>query len=129
MTAFTPDRATYIRSHWVMAAVAMAAGMAILWAVGNPHVWTGAVGGLAAVAIRGWYLMDEELGHLWHLTDQELEGPHDRRVPLNQIDKLRTVGTAVQVITNTGDKHLIKFQADPQATIARIDAARPRGKE
>ena len=41
---FTPDRATYIRTHWIMAAVAMALGMAILWALGNPHVWTGAMG-------------------------------------------------------------------------------------
>ncbi len=129
MTTFRPDRATYIRSHWIMAAVAMAAGMVILWAMGNPHVWTGAIGGLAAVAIRGWYLMDEELGHIWHLTPEALEGPHERRVPLDQIDRLRTMGTAVQVITRTGDKHLIKFQADPRATIARINAAHPRGQE
>ncbi|MBV7394732.1 hypothetical protein [Mameliella sediminis] len=127
MTEFAPDRATYIRTHWIMAAVAMAAGMAILWAAGNPHVWTGAIGGLAAVALRGWYLMGEELGHRWHLTDTALKGPADRIVPFDQIAKLRTIGAAVQVVTKSGDKHLIKFQADPKATIARIEAARPRG--
>ena len=121
---FTPDRATYIRTHWIMAAVAMALGMAILWALGNPHVWTGAIGGLAAVTLRGWYLMDEELGHAWRLEDGVLVGPGGRRVPLDQIAKIRTVGAAVQLVTKTGDKHLIKFQADPQATIARIDSAR-----
>ncbi|SNS07714.1 hypothetical protein [Antarctobacter heliothermus] len=126
---FPPDRLTYIRTHWIMAAVAMAVGMAILWALGNPHVWTGAIGGLAAVALRGWYLMDEEMGHIWQMTGDTLEGPQGRRVALSDIDKLRTIGAAVQVITRTGDKHLIKFQADPQATKARIEAARPRGHE
>lgn len=125
---FTPDRATYIRTHWVMAAVAMAAGMAILWALGNPHVWTGAIGGLAAVSLRGWYLMDEEMGHSWEMTAETLKGPHGRTVALSDIDKLRIIGAAVQLITRTGDKHLIKFQADPQATKARIETARPRGQ-
>lgn len=128
MTNFAPDRATYIRTHWIMAAVAMAAGMAVLWAAGNPHVWTGAVGGLAAVALRGWYLMDEELANVWTLTDQALDGPQERHVPLSRIARLRVIGAAVQIITDGGDKHLIKFQSDPQATIARIDAARPRGE-
>lgn len=122
-----PDKNTYIRSHWVMAALAMAVGMALLWSVGNPHVWTGAIGGLAAIVLRGWYLMDEELGHVWHLAGDTLEGPNDRRAPLGQITKLRTIGSAVQVILTNGDKHLIKFQPDPKATIARIEAARTRG--
>ncbi|ASP19208.1 hypothetical protein ANTHELSMS3_00488 [Antarctobacter heliothermus] len=127
--SFPPDKTTYVRTHWIMAALAMAVGMAILWALGNPHVWTGAIGGLAAVALRGWYLMDEEMGHLWQISDDMLEGPQGRRVALADIDKLRTIGAAVQVITRSGDKHLIKFQADPQATKARIDAARLRGQE
>jgi hypothetical protein len=122
--SFPPDKATYVRTHWVMAAVAMAAGMVLLWAMGNPHVWTGALGGLAAVALRGWYLMDEEMAHVWHLGQGALHGPQERHVPLSDIAKLRVIGAAVQIITTRGDKHLIKFQADPAATIARIDAAR-----
>jgi len=43
--SFHPDRATYWRDHAWLAAGAMALGMAVLWAIGNPHVWTGAVGG------------------------------------------------------------------------------------
>lgn len=124
MTTFRADRATYIRTHATMAALAMGAGMLILWALGNPHVWTGAFGGLAAVAVRGWYLMDEELAHEWQLFGDSLQGPGERFVPLDQIDKLRAIGSAVQIITKSGDKHLIKFQPDPAATIARIEAAR-----
>jgi len=120
---FSPDRATYIRTHWTMAAVAMLAGMVVLALLGNPHIWTGAVGGLAAVALRGWYLMDEELAHVWTLRDNTLEGPGGRSVPLNSLKEVRTMGAAVQLITSGGDKHLIKFQADPAATRTRIEAA------
>lgn len=122
---FAPDRRTYIQSHWTLAALAMAGGMLILWTMGNPHVWTGAVGGLAAVGIRGWYLMDEELGHVWELADGALNGPGGRAVPLDQIAKARKLGSAVQLITKSGDKHLIKFQADPEATVAQIESLRP----
>ncbi|MBV2359067.1 hypothetical protein KUH32_04705 [Thalassococcus sp. CAU 1522] len=122
---FAPDRTAYFRAHNTLAAIAMGAGMLVLWLAGNPHVWTGAIGGLAAVALRGWYLMDEELAQVWTLADGVLTGPQGRRVALADIARLRKLGTAVQVVTTGGDKHLIKFQADPDATIARIDAARP----
>lgn len=127
MTQFSPDRRTYIQSHLTIAAIAMAAGIAILWVSGNPHVWTGAIGGLAAVALRGWYLLDEELANHWTLQDGVLTGPAGRIIPLTEVEKLRALGSAVQIITKTGDKHLIKFQADPKAVIARIDAARAQG--
>ena len=55
MTEFRPNKQTYIRSHATMAALAMAAGMIVLWAIDNPHIWTGAIGGHAAVVLRGWY--------------------------------------------------------------------------
>ena len=35
--------------------------MGVLWAMGNPFPWTGAVGGLAAIALRAWYLSSEDL--------------------------------------------------------------------
>ncbi|MBS0126355.1 hypothetical protein [Thetidibacter halocola] len=124
MIPFIPDRRTYVQSHVTLAAVAMAAGMVVLWAAGNPHVWTGAVGGLAAVTLRGWYLMDEALAETWQLRDATLHGPGGRMVPLGQIEKLRAIGSAVQMVTRSGDKHLIKFQSDPAGTIARIEAER-----
>jgi hypothetical protein len=121
MTTFTPDRAAYIRSHAWIAALAMAVGMAILWAMGNPHVWTGAIGGLAAIILRGWYLASEELTVVWTLSDSHLTGPAERNVPLNQIERVRTMGSYVQVVTKAGDKHLIKYQADPAATARTIE--------
>lgn len=124
MIEFKPDRQTYIRAHAVMTAIAMLAGMAILWAVGNPHVWTGAVGGFAAVALRGWYLFDEVMEETWTLTRTRLVGPYERTASLDEIVKLRTIAGAVQVVTRAGNKHLIKYQPDPKAVIDRIDAAR-----
>ena len=125
MTQFTPDRTAYVRSHSWMAALAMAVGMAILWMMGNPHVWTGAIGGLAAIILRGWYLASEELTVVWTLSDTALTGPAERNIPLNQIERVRTMGSYVQVVTKSGDKHLIKYQADPAATLATIERAQP----
>lgn len=120
-TQFTPDRTAYIRSHAWMAALAMAAGMVILWAMGNPHVWTGAIGGLAAIILRGWYLMSEEMAVVWTLSDTSLTGPAERNIPLAQIERVRTMGSYVQVVTKSGDKHLIKYQANPAATARTIE--------
>lgn len=124
MIEFKPDRDTYIRAHAVMAAGAMAIGMAILWAVGNPHVWTGAIGGLAAVVLRGWYLFDEVMEEGWQLTQTRLVGPYERTAALDEIVKLRIIAGSVQIITKAGNKHLIKYQPDPKAVIDRINEAR-----
>ena len=121
---FRPDRATYIRAHAWMAAIAMAGAMIVLWLIGSPHIWTGAVAGLAAIAVRGWYLASEELAVEWTLEAGVLSGPAERRVPLSSIAKINTMGGYVQIVTQAGDKHLIKYQADPAATIAAIESAR-----
>lgn len=124
--SFQADRSAYIRDHAWMAALAMAAGMGILWAMGNPHVWTGAVGGLAAIVIRGGYVASDELNVRWDLTNQRLLGPQTRKVELCQIKEIRTLASNVQIITTTGDKHLLKYQADRDATKAAIHAAAAR---
>jgi hypothetical protein len=129
---FRADRGAYLRTNAWLAAAAMAGGMAILWAMGNPHVWTGAVGGLAAIALRAWYISDEELALFWRLTPTHLDGPPSQtgdpspawRVALPDIALVRTMGNFVQVVTSSGDKHLMKYLSDPAGTAARIDAAR-----
>ena len=119
----TPDRATYIRSHTWMAAIGMGGAMLILWIMGNPYVWTGAVAGLAAIAVRGWYMASEELAAVWEIKDGFLTGPFERRIALSDIAEVRSLFGYVQVVTKGGDKHLIKYQSDPQATIAQIKGA------
>ncbi|UYV38240.1 hypothetical protein N4R57_03895 [Rhodobacteraceae bacterium D3-12] len=124
LTSFQADRATYLRDHATMAAIAMGLGMVILWAIGNPHVWTGAIGGLAAVALRGWYVASDELAQRWDLTNHRLLGPGGRSITLGQVQEIKTLMSAVQVVTRTGGKHLIKYQADSAATKAQIEQAK-----
>jgi hypothetical protein len=121
---FRGDSGTYWREHAWLAAIAMAIGMAILWAIGNPHVWTGAIGGLAAIAVRALYLASDETKMEWHLTNRRLLGPGPRAIALENITTVRSLFSAVQVVTVTGDKHLLKYQADAPAVIAAIDTAR-----
>lgn len=127
MTQFTPDKAAYIRNHAWLAALGMGAAMGLLWIMGNPNIWTGAPAGLAAIALRGWYLYSEEMAVVWRIENGALTGPAERNIPLANIKTVRALGSFVQVVTKTGDKHLIKYQADPAATIAALDAARYRG--
>ncbi|WP_291730108.1 hypothetical protein [Leisingera sp. F5] len=123
-TIFTPNRSAYIRAHAWMAAIGMGGAMAVLWFLDSPHIWTGAVGGLAAIALRGWYMASEELAVVWTLTGDSLSGPAGRSLPLPQIKAVKIMGSYVQVITETGDKHLIKYQADPAATLNAIERAK-----
>ncbi|WP_172300378.1 hypothetical protein [Pseudoruegeria sp. HB172150] len=128
LQSFRPDRRTYLRDMAWLSAGAMAAGMAILWLIGNPHVWTGAVGGLAAIALRGWYLGSEELAVRWDLSERRLLGPGGRVAWLAEIVKINRMASAVQVITAAGDKYLIKYQADRDATAGQIrNAVRAAG--
>ena len=120
---FPPDKGAYIRTNTWMAAAAMAGAMIILWLIGNPYVWTGAPAGLAAIGIRAWYLASDELTAAWEMTDTTLTGPGPRKVALNQIEAVKTMGSFVQIVTKGGDKHLIKYQADSAATKTAIERA------
>jgi hypothetical protein len=90
--------------------------------MGNPHVWTGAIGGLAAIAVRAGYVASDELKVRWDLTDRRLLGPQSRAVQLSEIAELRVLGSAVQVITTGGDKHLLKYLGERDAVRRRIAA-------
>ncbi|WP_171183870.1 hypothetical protein [Ruegeria sp. HKCCC2117] len=122
---FAPDKGAYIRTNAWLAAVAMGGAMLVLWLIENPYIWTGAPAGLAAIGIRAWYLASEELVAKWEMSDTTLTGPGPRKVPLNQIQTVNTMGSFVQIVTKSGDKHLIKYQSDPAATKAAIERAMP----
>ncbi len=124
LARFTADRSAYLRAYAWMAAIAMAVGMGVLWAMGNPHAWTGGVGGLAAIVLRGWYLSSEDLAAEWVLEEAAITGPGERRIALAEIDLVRTLGSSVQIVTQNGHKHLIKYLADAPAVKARIEAAK-----
>lgn len=120
---FAPDRMTYIRDHVVMIVLGGIGAAAVLFVLEVPDIWVGPVAALAAITLRGAYLMSEEMEKVWMLSGNELVGPQGRRVFLHQIEKVRTLGSAAQIITTGGDKHLIKYLADPKAAKAQIEAA------
>jgi hypothetical protein len=120
---FTPDRKVYLRDQAIVAVAATALVAAALWAMGNADVWVALIAGPLAIAVRAAYLASEELSAVWELTDRSLNGP-GRSVPLAEIETVRTLGSATQVITRSGDKHLMKYLADPKAVAARIEGER-----
>ncbi len=124
---FQGDKSTYIRVQVVMAIIGATLITGGLLLAGNPDWWVGIVGSFAGIAMRGYYIADEQLGFKWVLTDSALLAPNERSIALNEIKTVRSVLGSVQVITRTGDKFLIKYQAAPEAVIAEIKAAMARG--
>ncbi|ATG38353.1 hypothetical protein [Phaeobacter piscinae] len=122
-TVFPPDRMAYWRSHAWLAVIAMLGAMGILWVMGNPHVWTGAIGGLAAIGLRGGYLMSDEMTRVWSLGGEVIKGPDQQTIPLADVAELNRIGSTVQIVTHEGHKHLIKYQPDAAATIATLQNA------
>ncbi len=120
---FKGDKSTYIRVHVIVAllgAVLLSGG---LYLAGNPDWWIGIVGSFAGIAMRGYYIASEQLGFEWVLTNTSLNAPGERAIALDEIKTLRSLLGSVQIITNTGEKFLIKYQDDPERVIARINRA------
>ncbi|MDR7123795.1 hypothetical protein [Pseudotabrizicola sp. 4114] len=123
LATFTPDRLTYWRAHLIMAvALGAVVGLFLLWQ-GNPYPVMGPVGAALAIAVRAAYVASEALSDLWYLTSRRLIGPRGLSVPRAQIASARPFFGSVQVITTTGDKHLIKYLANPAADAARLTQA------
>ena len=60
----------------------------------------------------------------WQLTDKRLITPSGMSVRRADIEKVRTIFSAAQVVTRKGEKFMIKYQADPAATAAMIETGR-----
>jgi hypothetical protein len=115
VTEFRPDTQVYWRAHLVMAVLlGIGAGLVLLW-LRNPYPVIGPVGAVLAIAARAAFVQSEAMGEVWRLTDRRLLGPAGRVVTLVQLQAARPFLGAVQVTTTTGDRHLIKYQADPAA--------------
>jgi len=123
---FKGSKAVFIRVQVVMAFVGAALITAGLYLAGNPDWWIGIVGSFAGIAMRGYYIADEQLGFEWVLTTTHLVSPSERAIGLGEIKSVRSLLGSVQVITTDGEKHLIKYQAEPEQVIAEINGAMAR---
>jgi hypothetical protein len=124
IATFSGNRSTYIKEHVMLAALGAVAAVAILMALGNQYPWTGLVGAVAAIGVRGVYVASEQIGQEWTLTEHNLVSPAGVIIPRAEIENVRTIFSAAQVITRSGDKYMIKYQADPGATADTIREAR-----
>lgn len=124
LAEFRADRRAYWQGHLILAVVlGAAAGLILMWQ-GNPYPVAGPFGAAIAIGARAAYLASEALTETWRLTDRRLLGPGGRAIPRAQIKTARPFLGAVQITTITGDRHLIKYQADPASTAARIMGGR-----
>lgn len=117
---FRPDPVAYWRAHAIMALAGGVAAGLVLVALGNPDPWVGPVGALMAIAARAAYVKSEAMGEIWTLTPTHLTGPAGRSIPRAQIALVRAFLGAVQIVTATGDKHLIRYLPDPAAAARAI---------
>ena len=123
LAVFSGNKAVYIRVHIIMAIVGAALISGALYLVNNPDWWIGIVGSFAGIAMRGYYIASEQLGFKWRLTNQALHAPNERAIALSEIKLARSLLGSVQVITDEGEKFLIKYQAAPEKVIAEINRA------
>lgn len=124
---FRPDRGKYWRDHGLMAVGLMALAGGALWLMDNPYPAIGSLGAILAVGARAAYLASETLGQRWILTDRRLILPGGQRaVALSDLETVRPFLGDVQVITRSGDKHLLKHMANSAETVGKIVSARDR---
>lgn len=123
VTTFYPDRATYWRMHLIMAVLLGAGAGLVLLALSNPYPVMGPVGAALAIAARAAFVAPEALAEKWVLGDTYLTGPTGRNLSLGAIKTARVVFGSVQIVTHSGDKHLIKYLAAPDAAAEAIRAA------
>lgn len=124
---FAPDKARYWRDHINMGGIALVAVTVLLFAFGRGHtIWAGVLGVFLALGFRALFLKSEVFARRWQLTDRRLIGPQGRQVFLLEIKEMRKLWGDVQIVTNGGDKHLIKHLADAQGAVDAIEVARNR---
>ena len=117
---FRPSPAAYLRAHVIMALAGGVVAGGVLIALGNADPWVGPVAAILAIGIRAAYVKSEAMGEVWRLTDSHLTGPSGRSIPRAQIVQARPFLGAVQIVTTTGDKHLIRYLPDPAAAARAI---------
>ncbi len=122
---FLPDPARYTRDHVMLAALFIVlVGVGFVFLGKTNEIWIGALGVILAIGFRYVFFRSEVFARRWQLTDRRLIGPQGRQVRLGDVKEVRSLMGDVQIVTRGGDKHLIRYQADPQAVIARIAGAR-----
>lgn len=120
------DKGVFWRDHGVMALLGMVGAGLVLMMIGSDHVAIGSLGAVLALGVRGAWLYSEQMRHFWVLSTARLVGPGGREAYLMELETVRRLFGDIQIITKSGDKHLIKHVANAEAVVAEILAARDK---
>ncbi len=120
------DKGVFWRDHGVMALLGMVAAGLVLTVIGSDHVAIGSLGAVLALGVRGAWLYSEQMRHYWVLSTMRMVGPGGREAYLLELETVRRLFGDIQIITKSGDKHLIKHVANAEAVVAEILAARDK---
>jgi hypothetical protein len=123
LAEFRADAGAYWRAHARLALFGAVLAGVVLVVIGNPTPWVGPVAAVPAIFLRAWYLKSEALAHRWRLTPTRLLGPGLRVVPRSSVASVRVLLGDVLVVTKAGEKHLIKYPADPASVVATLERA------
>ncbi len=123
------SRSTYNKEHLILFLLGAVLMSGVLFAVGNPFPWTGVVGAAFAIFIRWFYVASEAMGIVWTVTNQRVFGPSERSIPLASIKDVRSIFSAAQIITHSGDKYMLKYLEAPKAVINQIISARDKAHQ
>jgi hypothetical protein len=123
---WSADPATFVRGAVFVAVVMALATSAALFLLGNRFFWIGAVASFAVVAVRAARTYRLETGRRWDLSPGRIVADDGQSVALAEIDRVRRLGSAVQVTARDGTRLLLRHLAEPAAVSAAIDAARRR---
>ncbi|WP_415182035.1 hypothetical protein [Phaeovulum sp.] len=125
LAVFASDRRRYWTDHAAMAGIGAAAVLLILPLFGKAGQIPIAVPAvIVAIFLRGAYLASEQFARRWQLTDRRLIGPQGRNVMLLELLTARKLLGDVQIVTKSGQKHLLKHLADSDAVVTTILQAR-----
>lgn len=125
---FRADPRSYWRAQVITALVLAALGWVALSLLGR-EAWVGPLAAILAVGVRGGYLYSEAMAQTWTLSPVRLSGPGGRDVPLARITEVRRLLGDVQIVTDAGDKHLLRYLSDSEGAVSRIEAARAKVRQ
>ena len=122
---FLADNRRYWVDHVLLGVIGIVLVSAILLYMGKAdQIAIAAVAIAVGMAARAAWFRSEAFARRWQLTDRRLIGPQGRQVMLLEIKTARRLMGDVQIVTNSGAKHLIRHLADSEPVLAAIEAAR-----
>ncbi|MFE3837369.1 hypothetical protein [Pseudogemmobacter sonorensis] len=125
LARWMPDRRSFWQRTFYMAVIFGFVAVWTLYLLDNPYLWTAPLAAFIAVFGRAAYLKSEILAQGWVMTETTLNGPQGRIVPLASVAEVKSFLGDVVIVTRAGEKHLIKYPADPEPVVRRIKAALP----